>query len=220
MSLLSDHGVNRMKRLVFRILAAYCVVISGGCNQSNLQASSSPSSAVPALAWEKGHPERISWSAELRNQISSYLADFDKAPDLADFCPAYSTISAQDRVSVLATIIVGIAKYESNYNPKEHFGEPPPLGYDSIGLFQLSYEDGFSWCRLDRKTKSLENPLINIQCAVPEMARLTVKDKIFAAGKTSDDAEGLAKYWSVLREGSKHHLDDIKKLSRSLAICK
>ena len=174
---------------------------------------------TPHLAWEKGHSERKTWSQEFLNQFAAQLPAFDRAKDIALYCPRYSSLPAAERIYVLATIAVAIAKFESNFNPKQHFGEPPPLGYDSIGLFQLSYEDRFPWCTMDRASKSLEDPVTNIQCAVPEMGRLVASDEIIAAGKTSTDARGLARYWSVLREGPKHHLQAIRTSSNSLAIC-
>jgi hypothetical protein len=174
---------------------------------------------VTALAWEANHPERVSWSTELRTQFSNHLSDFAAASDLADFCPKYQALSDPGKIEALATLAVAIAKYESNYNPKQHFGEPPPLGYDSIGLFQLSYEDGFSWCVLDRSAKSLEDPINNIRCAVPEMARLVKRDERLAGGSSLKDAKGLGHYWSVVWQGPKHYLAAIKTKTESLGLC-
>jgi hypothetical protein len=123
-------------------------------------------------------------------------------------------------VEVLSTIAVAVAKRESNYKPGLHYGEPPPLGYDSIGLFQLSYEDGFSWCTLDRTAKSLEDPINNIRCAVPEMAGLVKRDRVIAKGATKSDARGLARYWSVVREGPSHHLAEIRASAAALPYCR
>jgi hypothetical protein len=178
-----------------------------------------PHNAETKLPWETGHPERADWSRELRQQLSAKLSSFESAEDIAAYCPSYSTLTAAQKVDVLATIAVRIAKFESSYNPKQHFHEPPPLDYDSVGLFQLSYEDGFSWCSLDLTKKSLEDPLNNIRCAVPEMARLVANDKLIAAGTNAKNARGLARYWSVVREGPKHHLDEVRKAASSLKIC-
>ena len=178
-----------------------------------------PAELLNGLAWENNHPERAAWSDELRKQLKANLVSFNKAPDLADNCPAYRELDEDDQVTVLATMAVAIAKYESNYDPHNIYHEPPPLGVDSIGLYQLSYEDGFSWCVLDRANRSLEDPINNIRCAVPKMAKLIAKDRILTAGSTSANAMGLARYWSVMRLGAGHHLEDIRNATRSLALC-
>jgi hypothetical protein len=199
-----------MKRTSIVIVGAL-LLLSGGDNAN---------SETVVLNWEKGHPERSAWTKALLAEVNATLASFDKAIDIASYCPRYRSLDAPNRAYVIATIAVGIAKYESQYDPKLHYGEPPPLGYDSIGLFQLSYEDGFKWCTMDRASKSLEQPIINIQCAVPEMAQLVAADKRIAAGSSKHDARGLARYWSVVRAGPKHHLDDIQKISRALDACR
>ncbi len=172
------------------------------------------------LPWEKAHPERKAWSNALMSDLSDHLASFGSARDIGSFCPNYARLSAADRVWVIATIAVAIAKFESNFNPRQHFGEPPPLGYDSIGLFQLSYEDGFKWCRMNRAAKSLEDPVTNIACTVPEMARLVATDRVLAAGTNSRNTRGLARYWSVVRRGEKHHLGEIRAMATALPHCK
>lgn len=178
-----------------------------------------PELLVQALAWEDGTPERAAWSAELRKQVANNLTSLSKASDMAGFCPAYASLSNDQKVEVLADLMVGIARYESNYDPHQIYHEPPPLGVDSVGLFQLSYEDGFTWCMLDRASKSLEDPLNNIRCAVPKMARLVAKDKVLAGGSTNANALGLARYWSVMRLGAGHHVDDIRRIALNMAVC-
>jgi hypothetical protein len=126
------------------------------------------------------------------------------------FCPSYAHIPDPAKLEVLAAMAVAIAKFESGYDPSEHYHEP--MGYDSIGLFQLSYEDHFSWCRMDRATRSLEDPIVNIQCAVGEMTRLVARDGVIAAGANSSDARGLARYWSTVRLGPSHKLAAVQKL--------
>jgi len=197
-------------------IAMFCASTATAAPATARDKASHPS--VP-LAWEKQHPERKPWSIALRAEIGKKLDDFDRATDLDLYCPRYRKLSTDDRVSAIAAMAVAIAKFESGYNPKQHFGEPPPLGYDSIGLFQLSYEDGFTWCELDRGKKSLEDPINNIRCAVPEMARLIAKDGVVAAGTDKASAQGLARYWSVVREGAKHHLQAIRTITASTPFC-
>lgn len=177
------------------------------------------SSAAAALPWESNHPERKAWSDELRAQFDAKLDSVEHATDIATYCARYDELPRSDRVTLWATLAVAIAKHESGYDPTQRFAEPPPLGVDSIGLFQLSYEDGFSWCRLDRVAKTLEDPIVNIQCAVPEMAKLIARDEVVAAGSDGRTARGLARYWSVMRSGPSHKLREIREATSSLAMC-
>ncbi|EGF89751.1 lytic transglycosylase, catalytic [Asticcacaulis biprosthecium C19] len=179
-----------------------------------------PEMLVSGLAWEMNHSERAPWSTELRTQVRANLASFDKATDWADFCPTYGSLTADDKVEVIATLAVAIARYESNYNPHTIYHEPAPLNVDSVGLFQLPYEDGFTWCTLNRTAKSLEDPINNIRCAVPKMARLIAKDKVVTAGSTGANAQGLARYWSTVRLGPTHKLAEIRNATRGLSICR
>ena len=185
----------------------------------------SPGEATPTvvqvapLAWEKNHPEKAVWSAHLRSEIRANLPLFGQPSDIADYCTGFTGLDETGRVEALATMAVAIARRESAYNPETVFAEPPPLNVDSVGLFQLSYEDGFSWCVLDRSQDSLKDPLNNITCAVGEMARLVAKDGQVAAGSTSSNARGLARYWSVIRDGSGHHHDEIKAATQSTPGC-
>ena len=174
-----------------------------------------PELLTQSLAWENGSVERAAWSAELRTQVAANLTSFDKASDMASFCPAYGSLTKDQKVEVLSTLIVGIARYESGYDPRQRYHEPD--GSWSVGLYQLSYTDGFSWCTLNEASKSLEDPINNIKCAVPKMARLVARDKVFAAGSNLSNAMGLARYWSVTWLG--RHISDLRGLTSNLAVC-
>lgn len=174
-----------------------------------------PELLVPSLSWENGGVERAMWSETLRDQVAANLASFDKASDMAGYCPAYGHLDKKDKVEVISTLIVGIARYESGYDPHQRFHEPD--GSWSVGLFQLSYTDGFSWCTLNEASNSLEDPINNIKCAVPKMAKLVAKDKVFAAGSNLSNGLGLARYWSVTWVG--RHIDDIRALTINQAVC-
>ena len=177
-----------------------------------------PISAVPPpLAWESGHPKRAAWSRELRAGLTAELGRLDAAGDASSFCPPFAGLQPADKVEVLATLAVGVALFESGYDPSQRYREP--MGYDSVGLFQLSYEDRFAWCTMDPVTRSLEDPLTNIRCAVPEMARLVSRDRTLAGGSTNADARGLARYWSVVRRGPAHKLAEITAITRRHPAC-
>lgn len=197
-----------MKTLVWAVLVGYMFLLIFGALSAF---------AIP-LAWEMGHAERASWSEHLNNAMKANLATFNGAKDVTDFCPKWITLDNDQKVLVLSTMAVEIARYESSFNPNSIYHEPPPLGIDSIGLYQLSYEDKFSWCLMDRKAKTLQNPLINIECAVPAMASLARRDGYIAKGSSGGGRLGLSRYWSVMWTNKKK--SNILSVTKALAICK
>jgi hypothetical protein len=172
------------------------------------------------LAWEKGHSERQVWSNMLRENIKT---DGLIKGDLSWFCPKYLKMDDTAKIEAWASLAVGIALYESNYNPNTVYHEPPSLGVDSIGLFQLSYEDKMSWCDMTKAENTLKSPVENIKCAVGEMKHLLDKDGVVAEG-CSGSPRGLARYWSTMRTdkcGAIHKKDSIKKqVLLSMPSCK
>ena len=154
------------------------------------------------LLWQEDHPERADWTEFLVREFSTQLEKMDSAIDISDWCLIYPSLGRLDRAYVWATMAVEIARYESDFNPHAISKEPIQLGLDSVGLFQLSYEDQFSWCSINKHTRSLEDPLNNIKCAVTEMANLVVKDNVIATGWTTrhtiGQGRGLARYWSTM----------------------
>lgn len=207
-----------------KLLLMLVVLVVSSCKSPTLPGSGiGPDQPVGTpltpLAWESGRPEAAAWSAELRRLFVANLAPFEAATDIGAFCPNWTGLATTAKVEALATMAVAMARRESSYNPATVFGEPPPLSVDSVGLFQLSYEDGFGWCDLDRARDTLKDPLENIRCAVPAMARLVARDGILAGGGTTADARGMARYWSVVRTGPSHFLDEIKASSANLSFC-
>ena len=146
------------------------------------------------LTWDT-LPERKAWSSQLIDSITTAKIQLDHGNPEA-FVPGYANLSSALQIKFWAELIVAIAHFESSWKPHEIFHEPPPLGVDSVGLLQLSYEDepNFHLEKLDRGVKSLEDPLVNLRCGV----------KILRGG---------ARYWSVLRPG--HHLDEIRGAARN-----
>ena len=143
--------------------------------------------------------------------IAAHKVELDQGnPD--QFAPGYSGLSASNQVRFWAELFVAIARFESNWKPNTIFHEPPPLGVDSVGLLQLSYEDerNHHLEHLDRTAKSLENPLVNLRCGVKIMSNLVAKDGVVASSGTNGHRGG-ARYWSVLRAG--HKIDDIRKVA-------
>ena len=174
-----------------------------------------PTPGVP-LSWESSHPERAAWSTELRSQIKSVLSVFDSASDVASFCPKYNSLTEAQRIDVWATMAVKITLFESSYDPNNKYYETT-MGIYSIGLFQLSYEDNMKWCKMTPGTYPLTDPILNIKCAVPEMAWLIKKDGVIATGSGSS-SRGLGRYWSTMRQSG--HYGEIVAATRALSYCK
>jgi transglycosylase-like protein with SLT domain len=169
------------------------------------------------LSWD-AEPARRTWSAELAAAISDRLKELeDGNPE--QFVAGYTALPRTGRLRYWGELIVAMAKFESNWRPDVVFHEPPPLGVDSVGLLQLSYEDEpiYKLEPLDRGRKTLEDPLVNLRCGVKILATLLTRDKVVAASAGTQH-HGGARYWSVLRPGPKHHLEEIKSLVRKHAV--
>jgi Transglycosylase SLT domain len=163
------------------------------------------------LAWDS-RPERKAWSAQLLESVTSSKQELDRGNPEA-FAAGYSALPASRQVKFWAELFVAIARFESGWKPHEVFHEPPPLGVDSIGLLQLSYEDEpvYHLEHLDRNQKSLEDPLMNLRCGVKIMSTLVARDGVVATS-VGGKHQGGARYWSVLRAG--HHVDEIRAAAR------
>ncbi len=152
--------------------------------------------------------------------MSANLTKFESAKDIANWCPNYQALNGDNRIQMWVTMATGIAFYESGFNPNSIYNEPPPLSIASVGLFQLSYSDGLPGCKLNAAAKSLQDPLNNIDCAIPLMGKLIARDSIVTSGNTlksgANQARGLGRYWSTMwaPTANQGHADAIKILTR------
>ena len=175
-----------------------------------------PAPAEPApitLSWDDD-PARKPWSAALIAAVREHKTELDQGnPD--SFIPGYAQLSADKQVKFWAELVIAMAKFESNWNPHARFKEPPPLNVTSLGLLQLSYEDGAQYHLepLDRAHHALEDPLVNLRCSVAILAHLVAQDGTIAAGH-GGKSRGAARYWAVLRDGKSHHLVQIKTMTK------
>lgn len=165
-----------------------------------------------SLSWDT-LDERKVWSAQLISSVTEHKNQLDKG-NLEAFINGYATLPVELQIKLWSELVVAIAHFESNWKPHTIFHEPPPLGVDSVGLLQLSYEDQpiYKLESLDRIAKSLEDPVVNIRCGVKIMATLVAKDSTVATS-VGGKHRGAARYWSVLRTG--HHVDDIKIMAKN-----
>lgn len=213
------------------VLAAILLLILASCTQlpTKPEESEKPVSGIPEktnLPWAGKHKDSSLWTEKLKQEVIKRGLVKLSPVDIMSFCPSYSKQDEQGKLTAWMHLFAIMAKYESSYNPKTYFMEPPPLGYESIGLFQLSYEDqpNYPSCNLNRATKNLEDGITNIRCAVTILSKLVTKDNRIA-GKVGGSWKGGARYWSVLRVtqnngSSRPAYEGILRHMKSVAVCK
>jgi hypothetical protein len=206
--------------LLFVLSVIYVAMMITGCTKPELKQNTQPSPVRVNLQLPWGHED---WSLALVKEIDSRWSDFEKAKDIELYCPKFKSLSKMDQQFAWATLFVAIVKRESGYNPKSKMTESN--GDVSQGLFQLTY--GNSHCPKSKSDGDLDDPFININCAVQIAADYAAKDGVVASGGYvqygASPAKGLARYWSVLRvpdRKSKHHLAEIKSKVQALPFCK
>jgi hypothetical protein len=211
--------------LIFFALALFYGLFFIGCTQGPVikepvvQADPSP---VPVGV--KSIPGfKDDWSVVTISTVKSKIASLNKASDMSKFCPLYSSMNIDEQALAWGYLLSGIVKFESGYNPNSTMTESD--GSVSQGLFQLTY--GNAHCPKSRKEADLNDPSVNIKCAVAIMADEVESDHVVAAGGYikygAPPAKGIAKYWSVMRvpdSKSKHHLADIAAMAAKAPGCK
>lgn len=167
------------------------------------------------LSWEK-YPENRPWTIFVNNLISTEaISVFNTAQDIKEFCPKYFGLDMGDRVHVWAEMISAISYYESAWKPGTKFDEPK-LGYPSLGLMQLSYEDlpNHPYCKFEKGNpdKSILDPYLNLDCGIR-----ILKTQISRKGKIVIRSGA---YWSVIKEGHKNNkVPLIKKMVLATGLC-
>jgi hypothetical protein len=163
------------------------------------------------------------WSYHLTNEINKSELPNLAPTDVKEYCPKYRELSRNQMRDFWAVLAVAIAKRESDYKPTTVYKESN--GVDSIGLYQLSYGDRF--CPKTKAAGDLQDPLVNISCAVKLMDHYVSMDNTVAAGGYvkygAPSPKGLARYWSVIRvpdTKSKHFLAEIKAKTSAISFCK
>ncbi|WII72068.1 murein L,D-transpeptidase catalytic domain family protein [Bdellovibrio sp. 22V] len=222
----------------------YAVVDKGGTGPITVPAPTpSPTPTNPptsgayqmySLAWEtSSKPERKNWSQYLMKLV---LEDWNSllkgTSDITSFCPTYYSLNNNERANVWAQLFVGMARYESNYNPTSRMHETT-MGTDYVtkkpvyseGLLQLSYQDigGYSFCKFDWSKdkylsstdpkKTILDPYINLHCGVGIMAKQIARKGAIKVGSGA--------YWAVLKtSSSSNKISSITSMVKSLPICK
>jgi len=124
--------------------------------------------------------------------------------------PADSKCSDKEPAGFWKGLFVGVAHYESGFDPTKKFDEPPPLNKPSVGLFQLSAKDV---CNNGEtiKEEDLRIPEANMKCACGIALRLLEREDVLSESGGGKSWKGLTRYWAVLRHSDK--LPKIKKMA-------
>lgn len=192
------------------ILAAVLILILASC--ANLptkpKPDAEPVSGIPdaaqpskiVLPWDGKHADADKWTMTIQKEIIKKEMVKLSPVDIMSFCPGYAKADDQGKLVAWMNLISIMTKFESSFNPKTKFMEPPPLGYESIGLMQLSYQDqpNYPTCELNRSLKNLEDGSHNLRCGLIILNKLVQQDNRIA-GQVSGRWKGGARYWSVLR---------------------
>lgn len=185
-----------------------------------------------ALSWGKKE-----WDKILIESVRSNIQTLSKASDLPVLFDRsdlkYSSLTEDQKVIVIAEILVQVMKHESDWKPDCYYVERT-MGIDPItgrqvaseGLLQLSYQDqvnykkyfdcGFDWekdklLKNNDPKKTIFDPAKNISCGVKILARQVEK---YGAITISNGA-----YWSTLKVGGRYSkIDSIKAHLKGLKI--
>lgn len=118
--------------------------------------------------------------------------------DVATFCPKYPTMDRAGRALMWRTMLIAMAKPESNYKAAEPYWEVNQNQY-SLGLLQLSLSDEKRYqCGLTNEV-DLTRPEINLSCATKIITKWVTADGIIG-GDPAHLKLGGGRYWSTLRE--------------------
>jgi hypothetical protein len=177
------------------------------------------SAAAVLLPWSGKHADSDKWTEKLKQEIIRRSLVKLTPSDISTFCPGYAKQDDQGKLVAWMNLFAIMAKYESSYNPKSYYMEPPPLGYHSIGLFQLSYEDqpNYPECALSKSQKNLEDGVTNIKCAVTILSKLVTRDGSISS--TGAPYRGGGRYWSVLRPGRNGYKGILAHM-KTLKVCR
>ncbi len=165
---------------------------------------------------------------ELREYIESQLEVSDIRNFSQNFhgiCPAFESLNEGAKKHAIAGFAVSVSKAESSFNSFTTFFETG-LGFNSVGLFALSYEDNKSYgCNfnkerdsgLPREEKTIHRTDVQVECFLKITRRLLTESEKFSylkkLSKTDKSTNGnprllavnqkLSAYWSVLRTSNK-----------------
>jgi hypothetical protein len=193
-----------------------------------------PTPLVSAL-WEKSNPkDGASWTSYALTVVKDYGSNLVAGTtDVTNFCPAYLSLNADQKMSFWVYLVSAVTKFESGYSPTNRFREST-MGTDPItkqqvwseGLLQLSYQDSlnykfcneFDWSKdsllaASDSKKTILDPYKNLKCGIRIMNQIM--------GSHHAIAYGSGHYWSTLKTTSKYNkVKEIQALTNQVAFCR
>lgn len=164
----------------------------------------------------KAHWKKPEWTNTLVQAIDKYGPNLStvKPKDAKEWCfEKYASPKA-----FYVSLISAMAKYESSYNIEakytENFNDKRGNKVISVGLMQVSSEScaarlygGMPYTA----NNILKTPEKNFECTVRILNAWLAKDGVIAQG-FGTSSKGAARYWSVVRTGSTHKREAIRKM--------
>jgi hypothetical protein len=131
--------------------------------------------------------------------------------DIDTFCPGYARSSASERAAFWVALYSGLARFESDWNPRAAGG-----GGQYQGLLQISPATArYHQCDLSAPA-GLFDGATNLSCAARIGTAAVVRDGVVAG--SSGQWGGVAADWPPMRDRAKR--DEIAAFTRSLAVCR
>lgn len=205
------------------VLLALAIAACGRFNQ-NLRRTSPD--AIHGF-WETKSAQGAAYTAYARDAIAgepgATLLDTTPA-DVGAFCPAYGLLDRTGRVAFWVALISAMAEKESDFNPAAKHTEDFSDSQGAVvsrGLLQISRESTKHYGCEFSNDDELHDAHKNLECGVRVLAKLVSRD-LWISGRTDDAKKngylGGARYWSVLRPGSK--LELIRRRTAELELCR
>jgi len=172
------------------------------------------------LSWDN-KAERLPWTGYIFSRLyEMYDSHIVKIKDMERFRIDWVALTKDQRIYVMAEIIVQMAKHESGWNPDSasvDVGNKDKKDTWSIGLLQLSVADQ-SWVKPRDKTRytyeELIKPIPNLDLAFSILKRQIEKD-----GRLVLPNKSPLRYWAVMLDGNKYSkVDSIISVIKKIKI--
>ena len=151
---------------------------------------------IPRARWDH-RAESALWTRSALSALKQHGAGLvETVPrDIADWCPAYPTASAEKRRAFWVGFLSALARYESTHRPHAVGG-----GGRWFGLLQIlpGTARGYG-CRARSGQALLDGPS-NLSCAIRIMTRTVQRDGVVSRGM-----RGVAADWGPLVSRKKRH---------------
>lgn len=180
-----------------------------------------PTGNVIRARWDSITRDGSSWSQYVYDQVPALAPNLlSKAPaDIAQYCPAYASLSVSDKTNFWVYLVSSIAQLESDFDPTqvytESFTDSSGNRVQSIGLLQLSITDNSYGCGFT-SSADLQNADKNLACGLRILNKLVGQNGQLAGQSSSGSWLGGARYWSTLRNSK---ATEIKGWTSSLRMC-